>query len=141
MSIVIKEVKSKHDLNMFIRFPIKLYRNNPYYVPPLIKEEKSNLKASSNPALEFCEAKYWLALDKGKVVGRIGGIINRRENETLNEKLAHFSWFDLKPDPEVGKAAARYRRRARSHHRYVVGLCGGERGRARASRQPGGHGQ
>jgi hypothetical protein len=102
MHIEIKEVKTRRDLDKFIQFPLKLYRNNRYYVPPLIMDEKNNLSASKNPVFDFCEAKYWLALVNGKVAGRIGSIINHRENKLSNEKMAHFNWFDLENSPEVG---------------------------------------
>ncbi len=38
--ITIKEVKTKRDLNKFIDFPVKLYKDNPYYVPTLAVDEK-----------------------------------------------------------------------------------------------------
>ena len=41
--IQIKEVKSKLDLNKFIAFPDKLYKDNKYRVPQLNNFEKSTL--------------------------------------------------------------------------------------------------
>ena len=38
MSIEIKEVKSKKELNDFLMLPYRLYRNNPFWVPPLIED-------------------------------------------------------------------------------------------------------
>ena len=37
--IVIKEVQNKKDLKKFVKFPIELYKNNPYFVPGLIQDE------------------------------------------------------------------------------------------------------
>ncbi len=39
MAVEIREVKSRRDLRKFVRFPLKLYRNNPYWVPALIKDD------------------------------------------------------------------------------------------------------
>ena len=96
------EVKSRRDYRAFINFPKRLYKNCPHFVPPL---DNSELKAmTKHPALAFCEARYWLAYRDGKVVGRIGAIINRKSNELKSQKRIRFSWFDLIDDVEVAKA-------------------------------------
>ena len=38
--IEVKEVKTKQQQKEFLEFPLRLYRDNPYYVPPLFMEEK-----------------------------------------------------------------------------------------------------
>jgi hypothetical protein len=37
-SIAISEVKTKKELKSFLHFPGQIYRGNPYWVPPLLKE-------------------------------------------------------------------------------------------------------
>ncbi len=81
MNIEIKEVVSKKDKRQFVDFQFNLYKNNTYWVPPVKQDELKALDSKTNPAFEFCEAKYWLALSDGKVVGRIGAIINKSYNE------------------------------------------------------------
>ena len=36
--IKVKQVLNSSDLELFIKFPMELYKGNPYYVPPLINE-------------------------------------------------------------------------------------------------------
>ena len=79
MSIKVKEVKNKKDLLEFIKFPMKLYKDNPYYVPPLIQEEKQALDQSLNPVFNHAIAKYYLAYKDGEIAGRIAAIINRNK--------------------------------------------------------------
>ena len=43
----IKEVSSKKDVKEFINFPLRLYKNNPYFVPPLYGDEKAILKKTN----------------------------------------------------------------------------------------------
>lgn len=100
--IVIKEVKTKHELRAFIRFPKKLYKDCPHYVPPLDNAEMKDL--TIHPALEFCHSRMWLAYENGKIVGRIAGIINRRCNELKEQKRVRFGWFDTIDNQEVAKA-------------------------------------
>ncbi len=99
--IEIKEVKSKKELRQFIQFPRKLYRNCPFFVPALDSGEEKQL--TCHPALAFCELRLWLALRNGEVVGRIGGLINRRYNELKEKKRVRFAWFDMVEDPGVAK--------------------------------------
>jgi len=99
--IQIVEVKTKKQLSDFIKFPDKLYKGNKYRVPQLHVFEKSSLSSDKNPAFDFCEAKYWLAFDDNKIVGRIAGIINNKSNEIWNEKAVRFGWIDFIDNADV----------------------------------------
>jgi GNAT superfamily N-acetyltransferase len=101
MSVSIKEVVSKKDLKNFIFFPHTLYKNNPNWVPPLHYDEMTTLRKKSNPAFDFCEAKYWLAYKENKIAGRIAGIINKRAIQIWGKKHARFGWIDFIDHQEV----------------------------------------
>ena len=102
--VEIKEVKTKRELKKFIMFPFKLYKNNPYWVPPLISDEIKTLRWDINPAFDFCKVKYWMAYKNGKPVGRIAGIINDIYIKKWKNKYARFGWIDFIDDKEVSKA-------------------------------------
>ena len=103
--IQIKEVTTKKELKTFVHFPNVLYKGNPYYVPQIESMDRDTLTPEKNHAFEVCEAKYWLAYnEKGEVVGRVAGIINRRYNEKTGEKACRFGWIDFIDDKEVSKA-------------------------------------
>ncbi len=103
MSIVIREVKEddKALKKAFVKFPIKLYKDCPYYVPSLILDELDTLNTKKNPAFDFCEMQMFLAYKENKIVGRIAAIINHKANEVWNEKHARFSLADFIDDNEV----------------------------------------
>ena len=102
MQIEVKEVSTKKEFRIFYTFQNRLYKNVPNYVPSLNIDQKVTLK--SDPAIEYCERKLWLAWKDGKAVGRIQGIINPRYNEFYNLKRIRFGWFDFIEDFEVAKA-------------------------------------
>lgn len=104
MSIDIRIVETSRDLNRFIRFPCDLYRNDPYYVPNLDRDERNTLDPKRNPAFAFCRAAYWLATDGDRVVGRIAGIVNDRYRERWGVSRARFGWVDFVDDPRVADA-------------------------------------
>jgi GNAT superfamily N-acetyltransferase len=104
MSIEMREVKSLGDLKKFIGFPYKMYKNHPYWVPPLFMDEMNTLRKDKNPAFEHCEAKYWLAYKNKRIVGRIAVIINQLYIDKWKNKYARFGWIDFIDDKEVSKA-------------------------------------
>ena len=96
----IVEVKSKKDLKKFIRFPDKLYRDCPQYVPALHSDQVKSLTKVST--LSYCSRRMWMVLDgNGEVAGRICGMINPRYNERYGKKRARFGWFDTINDIKV----------------------------------------
>lgn len=103
-NIDIKQVTTEKELMDFIKFPMNLYQDNPNYVPPLINEEKNIWNPKENPALNYSEAKQFLAFKNGKIVGRIAVLINRKEEKELDIKKVRFGWLDFVDDADVSKA-------------------------------------
>ncbi|MBI4945825.1 MAG: hypothetical protein HY840_05420 [Bacteroidetes bacterium] len=101
MSIEIKEVKTKSDAKAFVNLPFEIYKGNKFWVPPLKAGEIKSIFPETNPAFNFCKAKFWLAFKDGKCVGRIGCIINEAYNKKTEEKMARFSRLDFFDDAEV----------------------------------------
>lgn len=104
MSVEIKEVQSRRELREFVNFPEKLYRHNPYYVPPLEFDQMDTLDQKRGAAQEFCDSKLYLAYKDGKLAGRVAAIVNRLANKQWNHKEVRFGWYDFIDDREVSKA-------------------------------------
>jgi GNAT superfamily N-acetyltransferase len=104
MSITIREVRTRKDLRRFINFPFALYKNNPYWIPPLLIDEWHTLDPKKNPAFEHCRVKYLLAAKDGRPAGRIAGIINDKYIEKWGQKFCRFGWFDFIDDLEISGA-------------------------------------
>lgn len=104
MDLEIREMRSKKELKQFIDFQFQLYRGNTFWCPPLRRDEMKTLDPESNPAFEYCGARYWMAYKNNHPVGRIAGILNHKANERWNEKLVRFGWIDFIDDPEVSAA-------------------------------------
>ena len=101
--IKVKQVLNSSDLELFIKFPMELYKGNPYYVPPLINEEKSIWVKEENPALQYSEAAQFLAYKGENIVGRIAVMINHKEEKELGIRKVRFGWLDFIDDIEVSK--------------------------------------
>ena len=104
MSVDIIKVSTKSHYKTFAKLPFEIYKDNAYWVPPIIKDEIKSLDPTENPAMEYCESQFWLAKKDGKWMGRIGAIINPVYNEKLGEKMGRFSRLEFFDDEEVFKA-------------------------------------
>lgn len=102
--ISIQQVSDKKQLKEFVTFPFELYKNHPFWVPPLISDEMENFDASKNPAFESAEAHLFLAYKNNRIVGRIAAIINWNEVKNQHKKKMRFGWWDVIDDIEVTKA-------------------------------------
>ena len=120
--VTVKEVRTRAEQKAFLHFPLDMYRDNPYFVPPLYGDEKK-LFSKDFIYNDTCETDYWLAYRDGKVVGRIMAIIQKASNEKNNEKRVRFDRFDAIDDPEVAEALfGAVERFARDHGMNAV--CG-----------------
>ena len=102
-NIVIKEAKTQGELHAFVKFPFTLYKDNPYWVPPLIKDEIETIDPNLNPVYQNADARLFLAYYKEKVVGRIAAIVNWIEVNEIKKSKVRFGWFDTIDNIEVTK--------------------------------------
>ncbi len=102
--IVIREVKTKGDRKRFVDYPNQLYRNDPNYVPSFYSDDLSDWDEKKNPAFAHCAAKCFLAYEDGRIVGRIGVILNRLANEKWQTNRVRFSCVDFIDDARVSDA-------------------------------------
>ena len=104
MSVNLKHVESKRDLKEFINFPFILYKKNPFWVPPLKRDELATFNRKKNPAYENADSKLFIAYKNGKSAGRIAGILSHAANKKYGSKNVRFGWFDTINDYEVASA-------------------------------------
>ena len=102
--VEIKEVLTKKDRKRFFKFPVDLYRDSEYFVPNLIADEMDTFNPDHNPAFEYSECRLWIAERNGRVVGRIGAILNKAANKKENSRQLRFTRYDFVDDFEVSKA-------------------------------------
>lgn len=102
--ITIKEAITNSELTDYIKFPFSLYKNNEFWVPPIIADELESFDKTKNPAFEDAEAYFYIAYKGNEIVGRIAAIVNWAEVNDQQKKKVRFGWFDVIDDIEVTKA-------------------------------------
>ena len=100
--VEIRQVKTARDIKEFIEFPLRLYKDCPYFVPPLYSDEKKLLVSGGKTA--DADAIFFLATKDGRTVGRIQGILQKEYNRSHNAKQVRFTRFDSIDDIEVANA-------------------------------------
>ncbi len=101
--IRLKEVKTKEEEKAFLLLPWKIYKNDPYWVPPLLEDVKFCLSPSKNPFYQHAERILFLAFKNGEPVGRIAAIIDHNYNQYHQERVGWFGFFESVNDPNVTK--------------------------------------
>ena len=90
-------------MRAFVNFPLKLYKDCPWFVPPIFSDEMKLLGGA--PAYrDVSDSAMFIAERDGEVVGRIQAIIQHQYNELHNEKRVRFTRFDSIDDVEVSRA-------------------------------------
>jgi hypothetical protein len=124
--ITIKEAKTKSELTEYIKFPFSLYKDNEFWVPPIIADELESFDKTKNPAFENAEAYFYIAYKGNEIAGRIAAIINWSEVNDQQKKKVRFGWFDVIDDIEVTQALLEkvYELGNKNNLEYVEGPMG-----------------
>ena len=101
--IKIVKVENKREQKRFVNLPLKMYKGNEYFVPPLYADEMKMFK-KNYVYNDQCDSIFFNAYLDGKHVGRIQGIIQRASNAKWNEKKVRFTRFDSIDNQEVANA-------------------------------------
>ena len=101
--LVVKEVKSNKEQREFLNFPLQLYKDCPYFVPPLYGDEKK-IFSKNYVYYETSEAVYYNAYLDGKIVGRISAILQKASNEKWGQKRVRFTRFDCIDNQDVANS-------------------------------------
>ncbi|MEO5720014.1 MAG: N-acetyltransferase, partial [Chthoniobacterales bacterium] len=101
--IVVTEVKSRAERDAFIKFPWRIYANDPVWVPPLIIERREFLDQKKHPFFEHGAAAMFLARRGGEIVGRILASDDPNYNTLHGSNVGCFGMFESIDDPAVAQ--------------------------------------
>jgi GNAT superfamily N-acetyltransferase len=102
--VEVNALGEKADWRAFIELPYALYRNDPYWVPPLRIQVKELIDRKKHPFYANADAEFFLARRNGEVVGRIAAIFDRAHNRFHDESAGFFGFFECVDDASVAEA-------------------------------------
>ena len=105
--IDVTPVVTRSDREAFLRFPWRIYRDLPQWVPPILSSQRKEI----DPERGFfftdgfgSKAAFFLAWDRGEVVGRIAAIRNERHLLHHRDGVGFFGFFESIDDRAVAAA-------------------------------------
>jgi len=89
------EVTGRKEIKAFVDFPKKLYKDDPFYIPPFDKDICNDFNRKKNPYFQNGEAIRWLVLDEqGEISGRIAAFFDRRKDNSEYIKNGGIGYFE-----------------------------------------------
>ncbi|WP_244406529.1 GNAT family N-acetyltransferase [Patulibacter medicamentivorans] len=102
--MLVRPVRDRGDLRVFIDLPYRLYTDAPRWVPPLRTLVRQQLDRKRNPFFRHAEAEYFLAERDGRVVGRVSAHVDRNLQQFQQNRWGLFGWFECEDDQEAASA-------------------------------------
>ncbi len=91
----IQEVTDKKSSKEFLDLPRKLYKNDPYFISPLVKDIEAVFDPTLNNFHSHGIIKRWIAKDdNNEPVGRISAFINHQKNKNLDFIIGGIGFFE-----------------------------------------------
>ena len=105
--IEVSLVTTRKDRDAFIKFPWKIYKGDPAWVPPLLIERKEFLDRKKHPFYLHGDAALFLAKSGDEIVGRIMASDDPNYNAVHQSNVGCFGLFESIDDSEVADALFR----------------------------------
>lgn len=104
MGIEVVPAEDEAGRRQFIRLPWRIYRDDPHWVPPLLRDEAKRLDPEKNPLFDHADVKLYLAREDGEPVGRISAHIDHLHNEFHGERTGLFGFFECAENQRAARA-------------------------------------
>ena len=97
------EVKNKKAEREFLKLPIRMYKNEKYWIRPLDSDIKNVFDPSKNKTFRNGELTRWILQDdSGRTIGRVAAFINRKTvNRGNDQPTGGMGFFECIDDQEA----------------------------------------
>jgi hypothetical protein len=99
---VLPLTRSSRDIDRFLEVPYAIYREDPFWVAPLLMDLKK-VFTDANPLFQHAAMQLWVARRDGRDVGRIAAILDEHYNTTQKTQAAFFGFFESMNDATVSR--------------------------------------
>jgi GNAT superfamily N-acetyltransferase len=100
----VREVRSRRDLNRFVKLPWRIYAEDPHWVPPLLVDVKEFLNPRKHPFYQHGAATQFIAVRGSETVGRILVSDDPLYNEETGANVGCFGMFECVDDRPTAHA-------------------------------------
>jgi hypothetical protein len=100
-NLTVTPVRSKAELERFVRLPVRLNATDPAWIAPLLMERREALSPKINPFFSHADVQMWLATRDGRDVGRISAQIDKLAPQDPARPAGSFGLVAAEDDPAV----------------------------------------
>jgi hypothetical protein len=104
LGVKVVQALEKNQWREFLELPYRLYRSDPFWVPPLRIAVKDLLNTEKHPFYANAEMACFLAQEDGRTVGRIAAILDKNFNRFHQENLGFFGFLEMIDSQAVADA-------------------------------------
>lgn len=97
-------VRTQAQRRDFLELPWSIYRNDPYWIPPLRSNQYELVGYGRHPFYARNRAQTFVAYRNGRPCGRIAAILNVHHNLRYRERRGFFGFFECEDDPDAATA-------------------------------------
>lgn len=107
MSLRVDPAHSRGDFRTFLRLPWKIYRDDPAWIPPILRQVSSQFDRRRYPFFRHGEVEPFLAWRGSEPVGRIVAIQNKAHTSARKDGQGFFGFLEMEKDLDVTRALLR----------------------------------
>lgn len=104
MPLSILPVRTGREKRIFLNFPWRIYRGDPLWVPPILRERARQIDPARGPFFKRGRAKFFIAWRNGKPAGTICAAEDQKINELRGKRECLFGFFECLNDYAVAEA-------------------------------------
>jgi GNAT superfamily N-acetyltransferase len=102
-SIQIHLVTTRRDRSAFVKFPWRVYKDDPNWVPPLISDQLEYLDPTRGPFFKHADVALFLARQGRRAAGTIAAFIDHQANAHTGQPEGGFGFFEVIEDYGVAE--------------------------------------
>lgn len=103
-AIKVWPAESRSDRRAFNEIQKKIYRNDPFWMPPIWRNQDELVGFRKHPFYDNAESHPLLVARGDRVVGRVVAIVNHGHNRRYEEQRGFFGFFECEDDSEAASA-------------------------------------
>ncbi len=92
------DTDNRQDRKKFIHFPFRLYKDSPYWVPPIQGDMEFVMNRRKHPFYKHSTADFFIVESEGEVLARLTMLQNKNYCDYHQEKVAFFYYYDTVDD-------------------------------------------
>jgi hypothetical protein len=103
INIEIRQATTPKEREAFVKFPWRVYKDDPNWVPPLISDQLTYLDPQKNVFFTNAEVVLFTAYRDDDLVGTIAAFVDHHLVEQSGQPIGGFGFFEVIDDYDISR--------------------------------------